>query len=314
MNRIVTLTMNPAVDMFLEISRLEPNRKLRCPEPLYFPGGGGINVSRAIRRLGETSMALFPAGGAAGDRLTTMMQREEIPTDCVRIRADTRQNIHVVEHAGGREYQFIVPGPALNQDEWEHCVRALDSLSPAPEYVVASGSLPPGVPVDFYARLAALALKRGFRLIVDTSGEALRQAAVKGTFLLKPNVGELADASDGGMFTESFIEGAAAAIVQTKGVGVVVVSAGAAGAILVDAGGTRRIPAPLVRIASRTGAGDSMVAGIVVALARGLPIDDAVRFGVAAGAAAVMTPGHQLCRREDAEALFALELHGKTAA
>jgi 6-phosphofructokinase 2 len=303
MESIVTFTINPAVDVFLEVPRLVPGHKLRCLAPLYEPGGGGVNVSRAIRRLGGTSVALFPAGGSPGDQLVTMLEREDIPVNVVRVAQPTREDVNVVERATGSEYRFIVPGPELSYEEWHHCLRALRSIQPVPDIVVASGSLPPAVPIDFYRRVAEIATEAGFRLIVDTSGEPLRYAATAGTFLLKPNVGELASIA-GGAISESIVEGAARAIVSTGRSQIVVISMGGGGAMLADARGVKQIAAPIVPIASRVGAGDSMVAGIAISLARGWDIDDAVQFGVAAGSAAVMAPGHRLCSREQTELLF----------
>lgn len=302
---ILTLTMNPALDLFLEVPRVEPDRKLRTLRPTYRAGGGGINVSRAISHLRGRSIALFPAGGATGEMITTLLERESIETICVRIADPTRENVNVTETSSGREYRFILPGPDLGVDEWQHCLRTIESMSPKPEYVVASGTLPPGVPVDFFARLAGVALRRGFRLIVDSSGEALRHAAVKGTYILKPNLRELSMTTGVEEISGEGITEVARLLVERNGVEAVVVSAGASGAILVDRHHVLRIGAPVVPIASRIGAGDSMVAGMVVALARGDCLDDAVRYGVAAGTAAVMTPGHRLCTLEETERLYA---------
>ena len=299
--RIVTLTMNPALDMFLEVPRVDPDRKLRALGPTYCAGGGGINVSRAIRHLRGVSTALFPAGGATGAMIVTLLQRESIATDSIPIAEPTRESINVTETATGNEYRFIVQGPSLSILEWQHCLRSLKSLKP--DYVVASGSLPPGVPVDFFSRLAAIALQVGFRLIVDTSGEALRHAAAKGTFILKPNRRELALAAGISPDAGQEVEETARLLVDKGGVETVVVSEGAGGATMIDRHRALRIAAPVVPIVSRIGAGDSMVAGIVVALTRGDTLEDAVRYGVAAGTAAVMTRSHRLCTYEDTERL-----------
>ncbi|MGZ7081308.1 MAG: 1-phosphofructokinase family hexose kinase, partial [Thermoanaerobaculia bacterium] len=271
--------------------------------PLFGAGGGGINVSRAIHRLGGTATAVFPAGGATGDRLVLLLKRENVPANVIPVEEPTREDINVVETGSGNEYRFVVPGTHLSHHEWEDCLRALRAIDPPPDIVVASGSLPRSVPVDFYARLASMALERHFQLIVDTSGEPLRYAATAGTFLLKPNAGELASIS-GGAISESMVEDAARSVVATGRAKAVVVSTGASGAILADDRGLRRIAAPMVTIGSKAGAGDSMVAGIALSLARGWDLDDAVQFGVAAGSAAVMAAGHQLCTREDTEMLF----------
>lgn len=304
MKTIVTLTMNPAIDMFIEVGQLLPDRKIRALRPTYGAGGGGINVSRAIHNLGGTSTAVYLAGGATGEMLHKLLQRERIDTHPIATAEPVRENVNVFDRATAKEFRIIVPGPEVSKTEWEDVLRVLEALTPRPDYVVASGSLPPGVPANFYARVAALADQQKFRLIIDTSGEALRAAAAKGTFLLKPNVQELSYAAGGGMLTDMLIEGASRAIVESGRSEVVVVSGGAAGAWLTDRHGTRRLAAPLVPIASRIGAGDSMVAGLAVALARGMDIDDATRFGIAAGSAAVTAPGHNLCRREETERLF----------
>lgn len=149
MKTILTITLNPALDLFLEVPHLIADRKMRCATPAYLPGGGGVNVSRAIRRLGGESTALFLAGGATGDLLTTLLQRDSVATNCIRIAAPTRENVNVLDRGSGKEYRFIVPGPDVGQEEWEHCLRAIRSISPRPDYVVASGALPPGVPGTF---------------------------------------------------------------------------------------------------------------------------------------------------------------------
>jgi 6-phosphofructokinase 2 len=314
MKTIATLTMNPALDVFLEVPNLLPERKLRCLRPTYAAGGGGVNVSRAIRNLGGSSTAVFLSGGATGEHLNKLLHRESIEIRPVKTMEATRENVNIFDRSTAREYRLIVPGPDVSKTEWEEILATLKSVTPIPDFVVASGSLPPGVPVDFYGRLAALAQELQFRLIVDTSGEPLRHGAVKGVYLLKPNIGELSYAAGDGVLNDVLIGGAARDIVDSDRSEIVVVSAGAAGALVADHKGVRRIPAPLVHIASRVGAGDSMVAGIVLALARGMDIDDAARFGVAAGSAAVMIPGHHLCRRDDTERLFdEMQRSAKTA-
>lgn len=305
MKTILTLTLNPAVDLDASIDQVLPNRKLRCSSAIYLSGGGGINVSRAIHNLGGESTAMFVAGGPRGQLLTSLLQHESIAVRCIQVDADTRENVNVFERDSGNHYRFVMPGSELRPRDWQHLLAAIRVMSPRPDYLVASGSLPPGVPEDFYGRLARIAADLGFRLIVDTSGLPLRHAATPGTFLLKPNVSEFGALAGGAPFGDEFLEGAASAIVAAGRVDAIVISAGAGGAVLVDGSGPRRIPAPTVRIESRVGAGDSMVAGLVLALARGSDLAEATRFGVAAGSAAVMQPGGQLCRREDTERLFA---------
>ena len=305
MSKIVTLTMNPALDVFLEVPKMEPELKLRASRPVYRPGGGGINVSRAIRHLGGRSTALFPAGGATGDMIVTLLRRESVDVDVVEIAEPAREDINVMERATGREYRFVVPGPELSIREWQHCIRVLQTMLPKPDYVVASGSLPPGVPVDFFARLAVIARETDFRLIVDSSGEPLRHAAVHGTFIVKPNVKELVAMTGNPSIEPARIGAAASQLVEKSGVEAVIVSMGDAGAVFADRHEVRRIAAPTVPVVSHNGAGDSMVAGVVLALARGESLENAVRYGVAAGTAAVMTAGHHLCTAADTDRLYA---------
>ncbi|PON11699.1 hypothetical protein C2W62_43450 [Candidatus Entotheonella serta] len=173
-----------------------------------------------------------------------------------------------------------------------------------PDYIVASGSLPLGVPSDFYARVAHLGRKRGARVIVDTPGEALRTAVHEGVYLVKPNLRELSDLVDHELRDEAEQEAAVMDFVQQGNCQAVVLSLGAAGVLWGSASGCERFRASTVPIISKVGAGDSTVAGLVLSLARGMSLHEAVRFAIAAGAAAVMTPGTELCRREDKERLY----------
>jgi 6-phosphofructokinase 2 len=307
--KIATLTMNPAIDKSSAVNQVVAEWKLRCDSPVYEPGGGGINVSRAIGKLGGDSVAFYPAGGLAGRMLIDLLDREGLQHRAMSIAGVTRENFTVLEKSTGRQYRFGMPGPALQEEEWRRCLEEITPLLPKIDYLVASGRLPPGVPPDFYGQLAKLAREQNTRLIVDTSGEALRLAVEEGVFLIKPNLREFAE-----LMGRESVEGLeeerlARELVATGRSQAVVVSLGAAGVLAASAEGVEQVRAPLVPIISKVGAGDSTVAGMVLALARGRSWREAVRFGVAAGAAAVMTPGTELCRREDAERLYAQLMH-----
>ena len=296
MSAILTLTMNPGIDKSSRVDNVVPERKLRCERPRHEPGGGGINVSRAIGRLGGKSVALYLAGGRTGQTLGDLLEREGLDHVPVRIEGRNRENLIVREESTGQQFRFGMPGPDVSEIEWQQCLTTMSGIDPRPEYIVASGSLPPGVPQDFYARTARLAKEMGARMVLDASGEPLALALREGVFLVKPNLREASG--------EPGYEGWAARIAGSGGSEVVVISLGAAGAAVVTAEGCEHLRAPAVPIESKVGAGDCMVAGIVLSLTRGLALMDAVRFGVAAGAAAVMTPGTELCRREDTERLY----------
>jgi 6-phosphofructokinase 2 len=306
---IVTLTLNPTVDTSTAVGQVIPDRKLRCSPPRYDPGGGGINVARAISKLGGKARAVFPAGGLYGDLLRQLLEAEQIDHHAVEIAGSTRDNLIVLEESTNRQYRFGMPGARLSAEEVRQCLEACFDEEEKPGYIVASGSLPPGTPVEVFAQLADLASGEGSRLVVDTSGEALRHAAERGAFLLKPNYRELSELTGEEIQTEAQPEALARSIIERGKVEVLVASLGSTGALLVTREGVEHLISPTVPIRSRVGAGDSMVAGIVLSLARGQSLKEAVRFGVAAGAAAVMTPGTELCRREDTERIYsAMEL------
>ena len=304
MKHIVTLTMNPAIDKNTEVDQVVPEHKLRCARARREPGGGGINVARVIQRLGGPATALYAAGGLTGEILQRLLDEEGLAHRPLPIEAWTRENLIVLETHSGQQFRFGMPGPALEEAEWRQCLEALAGLDPAPDYLAASGSLPPGVPRDFYGRVARTMRDRGTRVIVDTSGEALREAAQGGVYLLKPNVRELQQLTGLALENEAEQKAAARQFIKEGRCEAIVLSLGAAGALLITAEESEHIRTPVVPIRSKVGAGDSMVGGIVLGLARDLELRTAVRFGVAAGSAAVMTPGTELCRREDTERLF----------
>jgi 6-phosphofructokinase 2 len=262
--------------------------------------------------LGGDSITFYTAGGAIGEMLSELLQEEGINIHPLPIRGITRVNLTVLEEASGQQYRFVMPGPELKEEEWQRCLDEIVDDKSEPAYIVASGSLPRRVPADFHRRLAHSVREAGNRLIVDTSGDALRAAAGEGVYLLKPNMRELAHLAGHEIENEDQQEKVAKALVERKQAEAVVVSLGPAGALAVSEDWTQRIPAPTVRIRSKIGAGDSMVAGIVLSLAQGRALRQAVYFGVAAGAAAVMTPGTELCRREDTERLYSQMISKQT--
>lgn len=304
---ILTLTPNPAIDLNASVERVEPDRKLSCQNPTRDPGGGGVNVSRAIRILGGDSLALWAKGGVTGELLDQLLDREGIRHRPIPIRGDTRENLHIHETSTGRMYRFGMPGPVLSESDADAILQELRRLDPRPTYVVASGGLPPGIGAGLYAEIAGLVAGWGSRMVLDSSGEPLRQALEGGpVYLVKPNLRELAWLEGRPLDGDADVEQAARRLVSTGRVGAVVVSMGPAGAVVVTYEGLiEHVAAPPVPAQSRIGAGDSMVAGIVMSLARGESLAEAARFGVATGTAAVMTPGTQLCRRTDTQRLFA---------
>lgn len=305
MTRIATLTLNPAMDLAVRTPRVVATEKLRCSAPRHDPGGGGINVARVVSTLGGDALAVYPAGGPFGEMLRRALDAIGLAHLPVAISGDTRESFTVDEQASGLQYRFVLPGPRLSEQERLGCLAALRGLHPAPAYLVVSGSFTPGIEPSFFDELLALAGQVGARLVVDLSGEPLAYAARRGgAYLIKPSLNELASLIGRMPENEREQEGALRELIAAGAAEVIVLSLGAAGALYATGDRLERIAAPSVPMVSAVGAGDSMLGAVVLALAQGRELGDAVRYGVAAGAATVMRPGTQLCLREDVERLF----------
>ena len=305
MSSIVTITFSPCIDKSTSIPVLIPEKKLKCAAPKLEPGGGGINVARAIKKLGGEAIAIFPSGGYTGKFFNHLLEKENIPAVIIETTNETRENIIVHDESSNNQYRFGMPGTVLSENEWKQCLKAVEEIENA-EFIIASGSLPPGVPLNIYAQLAKLAKTKKAKFIVDTSGEALKQAADEGVYLLKPNLGELCTLADKKELHGDEVKYIAGEIIAKGKCEVMVVSMGAAGAMLVTNDIAEIITSPPVIKKSTVGAGDSMVAGIVFYLSQGKSLPEAVQYGVACGTAATMNPGTELCRKEDADRLYAL--------
>ena len=301
---IVTITMNPAVDKSTSIEKLMPEKKLRCSAMMVEAGGGGVNISKAIRELGGESLAIFPSGGMNGKLLESHLQNKQIAYKAIPIAHETRENIVVREHSTNAQYRFVMPGAELSQEEANACLQALQQLPHKPTMIVASGSLPPGIPDDFFGQLATVANKLGARFIVDTSGKPLLLAAKQGVYLLKPNMSELCSLVGKEFLELDEVDDAAREVIDKGECEVMVVSMGPAGAMWVTKDAQEQVPAPVVKKQSTVGAGDSMVAGIVWMLQEGKPLQEAIRFGVACGTAATMNAGTQLFKKSDVLRLY----------
>jgi len=302
---ILTLTVNPALDVSTSTAQVTSEHKLRCSATRIDPGGGGINVARVIRRLGGTALSLYAAGGPTGEAYRQLIAAEGLPTVMVPIHESTRQSFTVDETATGKQFRFVLQGPEFTEAEWTACLDTLAATMPVGGYIVASGSLPPGVPDDFYARVARLARSSGARCIVDASGAALTAALAEGVFLVKPSLRELETYAGVKLDTPESQADAAARLVASGAAEHVALTLGGAGAVLASASGVIRSDVPKVTVISTVGAGDSFVAAFVLRLAQGRTAAEAFRAGVAAGSATASTPATELCHREDVERLEA---------
>jgi 6-phosphofructokinase 2 len=301
---IVTLTLNPAIDLSSTVDRLVPGHKLRCAPPRGAPRGGGIHIGRAIHKLGGAAVVYYPAGGPTGQALRRLLDREGLVHHAIPIHGWTRINGAVTEESTHEQYRFVAPGPELSGVEWQRCLDEVAGIRPAPRYVAASGSLPPGVPDDFYARLGERVRAAGGRFVLDTSGAALVPAVAGGVYLVKPSLRELSQLAGREIRGASEQCDVARHLVESGKSEVVLLSLGADGALMGWAGGSARLRPPTVPVRSTVGAGDSMLGGFLLALVRGESLTDAFRFAVAAATASVMNPGTELCDREQTEQLY----------
>lgn len=304
MKNIVTITLNPAVDKSSAVDNVKAEDKLYCDKPIFEPGGGGINVSRAIKKLDGNSLMLYTSGGFTGKKLDKLLAEEKLNKKTLEIAAETRENLVIAEKTSDLQYRFGMPGPEITEQECKKIIETVSELKPFPDYLVISGSIPRSITTDIYAEMAAIAKKRKAKVVVDVSGPALKSAVDEGVFLIKPNLREFNNLVGRELEDEDEIKREALKLIKNNSCQVIVISIGAGGALLVSDQKVEFKRAPTVPIRSKVGAGDSMVAGIVLSLARGGNLKNSFYYGLAAGSAAVITPGTELCTKEDTDRLY----------
>jgi 6-phosphofructokinase 2 len=299
----LTITMNPALDLSTIASHVEHTHKIRCEAPLVHPGGGGINVSRVIHRLGGDCLAWFPVGGRNGEALKEMLLAENVPYCCMAITGETRESFSVHDAVTGKDFRFVFPGACLTALESDACLSYLTTFEGNPRYWVASGSLPRGVPENFYALLAKAVKRKGSRLALDTSGPALRSALNEGVFMIKPSLRELQELTGGALTSNDLRLRAVRKIISQGQAQIVALSLGEEGALLVTAEIALLAKGLSVNVVSTVGAGDSFLGGFLWSLNRVDDLQLALRFGMAAGAAALLSQGTSLCQVRDVQRL-----------
>ncbi len=300
---ILTLTMNPAADIACTAESVRPTIKMRTGEERIDPGGGGVNVSRVLHGLGCPTRALLLAGDVTGRLVEELLDQQGVPWQSVPIQGRTRISYTVHDRANGNEFRFVPKGPEILPQETAallDILRATDA-----EWIIASGSLPPCVPTDFYAQEAAIASARGQKFVLDSSGEPLHAAAAgHGVELIKLSQDELAALVGHDVDTEAAQESSIADLLARQAARIIVVSLGADGAVMGSPEGIHRLPALKVEVRSAVGAGDSFLAGMVMALSRGLSSKQALALGTATGAAAVSNYGTAMVHRADVLAFY----------
>lgn len=308
MRRILTITLNPAIDITTAVGELAPGRKLRCETPRIDPGGGGVNVSRMINELGGATTALVAVGGATGELMRTLLGNAGI--EAVFLDADgmTRQSFAVHDNATAAQYRFVLPGPTQNASFADRALATVNDLLTGGDfpYVVASGSLPPGVSENFYGDLAEVVRAQASRLILDTSGPGLRAALGRGVFLLRTNRIEARELATGFVNDPDDPQGLARSLLESGAAEFVIITLGADGMLMASKSGMVRIESPRVDVVSPVGAGDSFVGALGFALCQAWPLERACSYGVASAAAAMMTEATELAHKQDVDRLHAL--------
>lgn len=304
MPRIATLTMNPAIDVYLEADTFRAKGKIRCHMTGEGPGGGGINVARAIVALGGDAEALAIVGGTAGKRLTAMLDELGVKHQEVWIEGETRRNYIIFERSSSDRYHLVVDGPALTEAGWRSCLSAVRRLSALNDYLVMSGSLPRGVPEDFYAQAAASARANGCLVVLDASEPGLAAALEEGVWLTKLNRREVDSLA--GRETSGFDERREVAerLLRQGAAEIIAATLADEGTLVATAEGSTHVPAAPVKPRSQVGAGDSFVGGLILSLARGRGLVESAMYATGSAGSALMTPGPGLCNLEETERLY----------
>lgn len=299
---IVTLTVNPSLDKSTHFKGLIAEQKIRCEKPRYDAGGGGINVSKAIAKLGGKSSCIFTSGGSSGEMLEDLIATEKLESIVIKTKNWTRENFIAFENTSKAQYRFGFPGNEFLEKEKNKILQTIKELKT--NYLVISGSLNQGLATNFYQKIVEIAKESNIKVVVDTSGEALQKVLETGVYLIKPNLGELAKLIGVEHLELEDVEKAAQKLIENQSAEIVVVSLGAEGAILVTQDETHFVKAPKVAKKSTVGAGDSMVGGMVWALSQNKSMKEVTQWGVCCGTAATMNEGTQLFKLEDAKRLF----------
>ena len=304
--KIITLTVNPALDKSAKVDGLIPSQKLKCHSIQYQPGGGGINISRMLERLGSETNCIVTSGGDTGKHLTDLLVKEGVQPKIIPVKAWTRENLSVVDSQSNLQYRFGMPGNELSETELESIKHLLKKIVKPQDMLVISGSLSENMPADYYTQLIKLFSDKNVKIILDTSGPALIEALKENVYLIKPNQRELAQLSGKEFMYTAEQEAFAIELVNAKKAKYVVVSLGARGAFIASSEGVFYKTTPSVKVKSTIGAGDSMVAGLLYGIQNGFPPEKMLKWGVACGVATTMSEGTDLATKENIDQVLGL--------
>lgn len=298
--RVLTITMNPAIDVNTETEEVRTNQKVRCKKPDYDPGGGGINVARVLQRLGTNVDAFYLAGGLTGNFLEYLLEKEHISGKRIDINDLTRENTSIIDRSTGEQYRFVMPGPIIQEEEWKQAFERIKKTISGYDIIVGSGSLPPGVPVDFYSRVGKLVLESGKQYILDASGDFLLEGVKNGASFIKPNQEEFESlkkrtdsASDEELIQKLFDHG-----IQN-----IIHTLGKQGTKLINKKGKKDFRLPEIEVNSSIGAGDSFVGGLVAGLVNEMDTEESICYGISAAASTLKSAGTDLCDLNDVQSI-----------
>ncbi|NEW77880.1 MAG: 1-phosphofructokinase family hexose kinase [Gelidibacter sp.] len=304
--KIITLTVNPALDKSAKVDGLVANQKLKCHSIQYQPGGGGINISRMLKRLEVENTCIVTSGGDTGKYLTTLLLKENIQPKIIPVKEWTRENLSVVDTKSGMQYRFGMPGNELVKAELDSIKNLLKEIVNNKDILVLSGSLAEKIPSDYYAQLIKFLANKNVKIIIDTSGLALKEALKENVYLMKPNQRELAQLAGKEFLSTAAQEAFALELIKLKKAIYVVVSLGARGAFLASSEGIFYKSTPSVLVKSTIGAGDSMVAGLIYGIQNEFSPEKILKYGVACGVATTMSEGTNLGTMENIDIVLKL--------
>jgi len=302
--KIITLTINPAVDKSARVDGLSPEQKLRCHSLKYQAGGGGINISRVLKRLNVDTSCIFTSGGSNGEFIQQELEKSAIHAIPVFLKSWTRENLSVVDTKTNLQYRFGMPGPKILEDEIKLLNKTIHEIISFGDILAISGSLGEGIPFNFYAELIRGLATKEIKVILDTSGDALVASLKEKVYLIKPNQKELAQLAGKEWLNADEQEGFCKELVQSEQVKFIVVSLGGRGAFIVSKDGINYLTPPPVKVMSTIGAGDSMLAGIIYGLTKNETQQNILKWGVACGTATTMEEGTDLAQVENIDAVI----------
>jgi len=300
---IATVTLNPSLDRTVTVEELVIDEANRWTSLRRDPGGKGVNVSRVIHELGGKTVAYGFMGGIDGETLKHLLQQQGVPFDFTPIKGEIRSNFIITDLATRRQTRIDAPGPHILRHELQKLIQKVTHISPKPDFLVFAGSVPPAVPADIYRQLIEVAKKNGIKTVLDSDNMWLKEGIKAKPNVIKPNVHEAEELLERHLRNEAAIVKALKDLVN-QGIEIAVISRGKDGFIAANGERILKVVPPQVEVRSTVGAGDSTIAGLVLKLNQGLGLDEACRWAVAAGTAATLTPGTELCRREDVENLL----------